>query len=67
MREYIGNILLAATSLVLLWFLGCIWVEGRHYIQEPNIIILVVETVIIAATFGFAIYSLISFVRKPNK
>lgn len=64
MREYMANGLLAATSLALSGFFGCIWVEGSHYIQEPNIIILIVETAGIAAIFGFALYNLILLKRR---
>jgi len=64
LREYIANGLLVTTSLALLGFLGCIWVEGSHYIQEPNIIILIAETATIAAMFGFALYNLIRFIKR---
>jgi len=64
LREYIANGLLATTSLALLGFFGCIWVEGSHYIQEPNIIILIAETASIAAIFGFALYNLICYLKR---
>ena len=64
MREYTTNGLLLATSLALIWFFGCIWVEGSHYIQEPNSIILIAETASIAAIFGFAIYNFIRFIKR---
>jgi hypothetical protein len=64
LREYSVNGLLAATSSALLWFLGCIWVEGSHYIQEPNIIILAMETAGIATILGFAVYNLIRVIKR---
>jgi len=61
-----ANMLLTATSLALLWFISCIWIEGSHYIQEPNSIILIAETAALAAIFGFAIFRLISLAIRPN-
>ena len=63
-REYIGHTLLTSTSCALLWFLGCIWLEGSHYIQEPNTIILGIETAGIAAISSFAISNLIRLLRR---
>ncbi len=65
--EYIGNALLAATSCALLWFFGAIWVEGSHYIREPNIIILSIETAGMAVISGFAIYNLLRLIRRLKK
>lgn len=64
MREYLANGLLAAASLALFMLLGFIWVEGSHYIQEPNIIVLITETAGIAAMFGFALYNLVRCIRR---
>jgi len=65
--EYFGYTLLTATSGALLWFFGCIWIEGSHYIQEPNIMILGVETAAVAAILGFAIHSLIRVMKRKTK
>ena len=59
LRELITNLFLIGMSLALLWFFGCIWVQGSHYIQEPSIPILVIETVGMVAVLGLAIYNLI--------
>ena len=64
MREYTVNALLAATSLALLCFLGYIWVNGSHYIQEPSITVLIIETAAIASVSGFAIYNLTCLVKR---
>ena len=64
LKEYIANALLIATSLVSLWFLSYIWMEGRHYIQKPNIIILFMATAAMAAIYGFAIYNIYNFTRS---
>lgn len=65
--EYFVNTLLTATSCALLWFFGCIWIEGSHYIQEPNTMILSVETAVIAAILGFALHNIIRMVRRRSK
>ena len=62
--QYAANALLTATSLALLWLFGCIWIEGSHYIQEPNIIILIIETASIAAILGFAVHNLICVIKR---
>ena len=67
LKEYIANALLIATSLALLWFFSCIWIIGSHYIQEPNIIILIMETAAVAAIYGFAIYNFIRMRQKFHK
>lgn len=64
MREYALSGLLAAISLALLWFFSRIWVEGSHYIQEPNIMILIMETAGIATIFGFSVYNLIRVIKR---
>ena len=65
--EYFGNTLLTATSCALLWFLSCIWIEGAHYIQEPNIVILGAETTALVAILGFAIQNLVRVIREKAK
>lgn len=67
MREYIANVLLAATSLALFSLFGLILVNGSHYIQEPNIIILIMEMAGVATILGFALYNLVHFVRRARK
>lgn len=64
--NYIGNSLLTATSCALLWFFGCIWVEGSHYIQEPNTIILSLETLIILACLGLALHNIVRLIGKKS-
>jgi hypothetical protein len=64
--NYIGNSLLTATSCALLWFFGCIWVEGSHYIQEPNTIILTMETLIIVACLGLALHNIARLIGKKS-
>ena len=64
MREYLANGLLAAASLAFFVLFGYIWIEGSHYIQEPNIIILSMETAGIATIFGFSVYNLIRVIKR---
>ncbi len=55
---------LYSCCLALFMLFGFIWVEGSHYIQEPNIIVLITETAGIAAMFGFALYNLVRCIRR---
>jgi hypothetical protein len=64
--NYIGNSLLTATSCALLWFFSCIWVEGAHYIQEPNTVILAVETLIVVACLGLSIHNITHLIGKES-
>ncbi len=64
--NYIGNTLLTVTSCALLWFFGCIWVEGSHYIQEPNTIVLSLETLIILACLGLALHNIVRLIGKKS-
>lgn len=64
--NYIGNSLLMATSCALLWFFGCIWVEGAHYIQEPNTIILSIETVLIVVCLGLSLHNITHLISKKS-
>ena len=65
--EYFVNLLLAATSGALLWFFGCIWIKGSHYIYEPDIMVLGVETTVMAAILGFALHNLVRVIRGKTK
>ena len=65
--EYFGYLLLAATSGALLWFFSCIWVKGSHYIHEPNIMVLGLETAVMAAILGFALHKLVRIIRGKAK
>jgi len=67
MREAIANILLVSLGTALLWFFGCIWVKGSHYIQEPNPLILLCEIVGILLVLCFGAFNLIRLVQERRK
>lgn len=58
-RQYMTNVLLASTTAGLLGLFACIWIYGSHYIQEPNLAMLVTETVALCIIFGFAVSNII--------
>ena len=64
MREIITNVLLGSVSVALLWSFGCIWVKGSHCIQEPNLLILVGETLMLLLILGFAIWNLVKIIER---
>lgn len=59
MRKYIVSLLLIGTSLALLYFFGCIWLFGSHYIQEPNKLVLIAETAGMMVILTFALHNLV--------
>ncbi len=60
----ISSIMIMALSAALLWHFSNIWLYGQHLIQEPNIKILVIETVGLAIILVFGIYMFIREVKK---
>ncbi len=64
MREIIANMLLVSLATAFLWFFGCIWVYGSHYIQEPNQLILTCETIGVLLVLGLAIWNLIDSAKR---
>lgn len=67
MRELITSLLLAGTSAGLLGLFVCIWIYGTHYIQEPNLLTLVMETLGIAGILFLAIYNLVHLLRNKQR
>lgn len=64
MREVMANIILVSLSAAFLWFFGCIWIYGSHYIQEPNPLILLCEVMGILLILGFATRNLIKLAQE---
>jgi len=69
-RDFIGDALMTGMSVALLWHFSNIWRYGQHLIQEPNILILSLETAFLLFIFAFGIYKLaydLSRLRKGKK
>jgi len=64
MKEVIGDSLVIGMSVALLWHFSNIWRYGQHLIQEPNIIILSLETVVLLLIFAFGVYKLVGDFRR---
>lgn len=62
MRKYLTEALnkglIMGMSAALLWHFYQIWTQGKFYIQEPNIVILTLETIMLAGIFIYAVVSL---------
>ena len=68
LKDVIGNGVMTGLSGALLWHFSNIWRYGQHLIQEPNIIILCLETVGLLVIFIFGISNYISGSKeKPAK
>ena len=59
-KDVIANVTLIGTSAALLWHFSNIWRYGQHLIQEPNIIILSLETAGLLVILVFGVSKLIS-------
>jgi len=64
MKEVIGDSLVIGMSVALLWHFSNIWRYGQHLIQEPNIIILSLETAMLLIIFAFGVYKLVGDFRR---
>jgi len=64
MKEVIGDSLVIGMSAALLWHFSNIWRYGQHLIQEPNIIILSLETAMLLLIFAFGVYKLVGDFRR---
>jgi len=51
-------------SAALLWHFSNIWRYGQHLIQEPNIIILSLETAMLLLIFAFGVYKFVGDFRR---
>ncbi len=69
--SYFKQVLLATLavgqSAAFMWFFSNIWRLGRHWIDEPNRLILIAESMLLVTTFAFGIYCLVKLfrTRKP--
>ena len=60
--KLILSLLVIALSSWILWHFLFIWVEGSHWIGEPNIIILTAETVFFVAVLSFGCFAFVKAV-----
>jgi len=64
MKEVISDSLVMGMSAALLWHFSNIWRYGQHLIQEPNIIILSLETAMLLIIFAFGVYKFVGDFRR---
>jgi len=62
--EVISNTLVVGMSAALLWHFPNIWRYGQHLIQEPNIIILSLETAVLLLILAFGVFRLVVDFRR---
>jgi len=63
-KEVIGSSLVIGMSAALLWHFSNIWRYGQHLIQEPNIIILSLETAVLLLILAFGVFRLVVDFRR---
>jgi len=62
--EVISNTLVVGMSAALLWHFSNILRYGQHLIQEPNIIILSLETAVLLLILAFGVSRLVVDFRR---
>jgi len=67
MRHAIGNGIIVGLSIALLWHFSNIWRYGPHLINEPNMLILSLETVGLFIILIFGISNYISAVKRETR
>lgn len=63
MKQYLPNLFVLALSIAFLWHFSNIAIRGSHYIEEPNILILSAEIVMMLGLIFFATYNIVSQLR----
>ena len=63
-KDVIHNALLIGLSGALLWLFSNIWRYGPHIIQEPNKVILILETAVLLFIFIYGISRYISGLKR---
>jgi len=66
-KDVIRDAMLIGLSCALLWHFSNIWRYGQHLIQEPNIIILCLETAGLIVIFTFGISKFISGIKRETR
>ncbi len=66
MRHVIGNGIIVGLSIALLWHFSNIWRYGSHLINEPNVLVLSLETVGVFLILIFGISKFISDIKREN-
>ena len=57
----------SAMAGFLLFHFAMIWVYGKFYIFEPNLLILGVETTVIVAILAFSFYCFVEQLRRTGQ
>ena len=66
-KELIVDTLVISLSSALLWHFSNIWRYGQHLIQEPNIVILSIETVMLLLILVFGTSKLINDLKGKGR
>jgi len=66
-KDLVIDLLIISLSAALLWHFSNIWRYGQHLIQEPNIVILSLETAGSLLILAFGVSKYISDLRKGLK
>jgi len=66
MFKYIDGVIIVALSTAFLWHLSNIIRYGSHWIQEPNLVVLVVEIILIGLLFLYGLFRLVNTLMAGN-
>lgn len=63
-RELITDLIIISQSAFLLWHFSNIWRYGSYLVEEPNFIILTLETTLLLVIFTFGVGRYINDMRR---
>jgi len=66
MKTCIIDALVIGLSAALLWHFSNIWLYGQHLIQEPNTIVLTLETAGLLLILGFGVIKLVGDLKEER-
>jgi hypothetical protein len=66
-KDAIRDAMIIGLSGALLWHFSNIWRYGQHIIQEPNEVILIVETAGLLVIFTFGVTGFIGSLRRKGR
>ncbi len=67
LNGYLLPALVVGLSAALLWVFSNIWRVGSHHINEPNTLILILETVLLGVALVYGVVNFVILCRKPGR
>ncbi len=66
LNGYLLTAFVVGLSAALLWVFSNVWRVGSHHVNEPNTLILILETLLLGAALVYGLASFVILCRKPG-